>query len=204
MKENKYLKWLLIIQSFLPLFFLVLIRCYSLYRLKLISQFIIGLLQGNFRVILIALKHPEVFSATLLCICIIMFAIGMTIYLLFNKTQKSGFYEEHEKITVDSDATENSVVFFVTYITPLVLDDIGECRGFISFIAIIVMLILLMRNTNIYYQNPFLAILGYKSFYFPGDECKVCVGITKGNFDATKIIKRKRISDNIYLVYNKN
>ena len=206
MKENKYLKWLLIIQSFLPLFFLVLIRCFSLHRLELVMQFIVRLFQGDFGIILIALKHSEIFSVTLLCICIIMLAIGIMIYLLFNKIQKSGFYEEHENIVVDADATENSVAFFVTYITPLVLDDIGEGRGFLSFIAIAIMLILLMRNTNLYYQNPFLAILGYKSFYFhfPSDERKVYVGITKGDFDATKIIKRKRISDNIYLVYNKN
>ena len=26
----------------------------------------------------------------------------------------------------------------------------------------------------------------------------------RGNFDTSKLIKRKRISDNVYLVYNKN
>lgn len=206
MRENRYLKWLLIIQSFFPLFFLALIRCYSIYRLKLILQFIMGLFQGNFGVVSIALRHSELFSVTLLCICIIMLATGVMIYVLFNKTQKSGFKEENEKIIVDADTTENSAVFFVTYITPLVLDDMGECRGFLSFTAIIVVLILLMRNTNLYYQNPFIAILGYKSFYFhfPSDEHNEYVAITKGDFDATRIIKRKCISDNIYLVYNKN
>jgi len=29
MKENKYLKWLLIIQSFLPLFFLILLDVFA-------------------------------------------------------------------------------------------------------------------------------------------------------------------------------
>lgn len=92
MKENKYLKWLLIIQSFLPLFFLILIRCFCLHSFKLVSQFFVRLFQKDFGV----------------------------------------------------------------------------------------------------------------SFHFPSDENSVYVGITKGDFDAAKIIKRKRISDNVYLVYNKN
>jgi len=206
LKENKSLKWLLILQSFLPLFFLVLIRCFDLSRLELISRFVFRLFHRDFIVFSLALKHSEFFSTVLLCICILMLSVGLLIYLLFNKIQKSGFCEESKKIIVDADATENSVAFFVTYIIPLILDDIGECRGFLSFTAIIIMLILLMRNTNLYYQNPFLAILGYKSFCFHFDDNtnEKFVAITRGNFDATKVIKRKRISDNIYLVYNKN
>lgn len=111
-----------------------------------------------------------------------------------------------KKIIIDADVTENSVTFFVTYITPLVLDDIDEGRGFFSFITIASLLILLMRNTNLYYQNPFLTILGYRSFYFhfEGEDGMGNIAITRGNFDTSKLIKRKRISDNVYLVYNKN
>ena len=204
MKENKYLKWLLIIQSFLPLFFLI--RCFYLHNFKLVLRFFVRLFQRDFGIILIALSHPDLFSVILLCLSVIMLIIGIMIYILFNKIQEFGFYEEHENIVVDADVTENSVAFFVTYITPLVLDDIGNKRGFLSFAAISIMLILLMRNTNLYYQNPFLTILGYKSFsfYFPSNENSVYVGITRGDFDAAKIIKRKRISNNVYLVYNKN
>ena len=80
--------------------------------------------------------------------------------------------------------TENSVTFFVTYITPLVLDDIDEGRGFFSFITIAALLILLMRNTNLYYQNPFLTILGYRSFYFhfEGEDGMGNIAITRGEF----------------------
>lgn len=206
MKENKYLKWLLIVQSFLPLFGLVIIRCYSKIRVKLILDFLSELFQGNFKVIGTALKHPEIFATSLLCVCVAMFAFGLYINLFFQKNQSFGFQEEAKKITIDADVTENSVAFFVTYITPLVLDDIDETRGFFTFIAIITLLILLMRNTNLYYQNPFLTILGYRSFYFhfDGEDGMKKIAITKGNFDATKLIKWKRISDNVYLVYNKN
>lgn len=206
MKENKYLKWLLIVQSFLPLFFLVIIRCCSEARVKLVCNFVSELFRGNFAIIRTALNHSEIFAASLLCVCTLMFVLGLCIYIFFKKSQSFGFQEEGKKIIIDADVTENSVAFFVTYITPLVLDDIDESRGFFSFITIATLLLLLMRNTNLYYQNPFLTILGYRSFYFhfDGEEGMGDVAITRGDFDASKLIKRKRISDNVYLVYNKN
>lgn len=206
MKENKYLKWLLIVQSFLPLFFLVIIRCCSKARVKLVRNFVSELFRGNFKVIGTALNHSEIYATSLVCFCAIMFIFGVGVYFFFKKIQRFGFQEEEKKIVIDADVTENSVAFFVTYITPLVLDDIDQSRGFFSFITIAALLILLMRNTNLYYQNPFLTILGYKSFYFhfDGEEGLGDVAITRGDFDASKLIKRKRISDNVYLVYNKN
>ena len=206
MKENKYLKWLLIVQSFLPLFFLVIIRWFSKARVKLVHKFVSELVRGNFKAIGTALNHSEIYATILLCFCAIMFMFGLGIYFFFKKSQSFGFQEEEKKIVIDADVTENSVAFFVTYITPLVLDDIDESRGFFSFITIAALLILLMRNTNLYYQNPFLTILGYRSFYFhfDGEEGLGDVAITRGDFDASKLIKRKRISDNVYLVYNKN
>lgn len=206
MKENKYLKWLLIVQSFLPLFFLVIIRCCSKARIRLVLRFVSELFRGNFKVIGAALNHSEIYGTSLLCLCAILLLFGLCIYILFKNRQSFGFQEEGKKIVIDADVTENSVAFFVTYITPLVLDDIDEGRGFFSFIAIVALLILLMRNTNLYYQNPFLTILGYRSFYFhfDGEDGIGRVAITRGNFNASKLIKRKRISDNVYLVYNKN
>lgn len=206
MKENKYLKWLLIMQSFLPLFFLVIIRCSSKNRGEMILDFILELFHGNLWIIGSALKHPEIYATSLLCFSAIMFVFGLLIYFFFKKSQSFDFREEGRKIIIDADVTENSVTFFVTYIIPLVLGDIDEARGFFSFITIVALLIFLMRNTNLYYQNPFLTILGYRSFYFhfEGEDGIGNIAITRGNFDTSKLIKRKRISDNVYLVYNKN
>lgn len=97
MKENKYLKWLLIVQSFLPLFFLVIIRCYSKIRVRIISEFISELFHGNFEVIGIALNHPEIFATSLLCVCVLMFMLGLCIYFFFKKSQGFGFQEEGKR-----------------------------------------------------------------------------------------------------------
>lgn len=199
------LKFLLILQSFLPLYFLVMIRCFSESRCQLIIQFFSELFNGNIEAIGAALSHPEIFATVLLCLCLLVFVFSLYVYFSFEKTQRYGFHEECKKIVIDADLTENSVVFFVTYITPFVLDDINQCSGFLSFITIVILLILLMRNTNLYYQNPFLTILGYRTFHFHFEgENDTKVGITRGKLDTSKIIKLKRISDNVYLVFNKN
>jgi len=73
---------------------------------------------------------------------------------------------------------------------------------------------MLLYNTDLYYQNPVLAMLGYKTFMFEitnsnekGDgkiENRSFIGITKGKLDCDRIIKRKEIDDNIWLVFNDN
>lgn len=206
MQENKHLKWLLIMQSFLPLFFLVIIRCFSVRRIKLILRFLLELFSGNLKVIKCELRHPEIFATSLLCFSVVMLVSGLFVYFYFKRNQSFGYQEEKKKIIIDTDITENSVAFFVTYITPLVLDDIDEVRGFLSFITITILLIMLMRNTNLYYQNPFLTFLGYRSFsfHFEGKDDTRYIAITRGELDTSKLVKRKRISDNVYLVYNKN
>lgn len=211
MNENKHLKWLLIIQSFLPLFILLTIKYIKKSTLSLIFNFFRLLTHGNFKAITKAWYHPEFCLTILIFLCLVMVMVGFIIYIFFRKTQSSGFIDRAEKITVDEDTTENSVAYFVTYVIPMVMDDISEWRGFSCFLIILLMLILLMRNTNLYYQNPILAILGYKTFYFQFSETseenlkgKNFIAITRGVFDKTKIIKRKHIADNVYLIYNKN
>ena len=207
MKENKYLKLLLIQQSFMPLYLLLFIQCWSMHRGQLILDFFSELFHGNFSVIGAALHHAQLFGIIILCLSLLLFIFSLCINLFFNQNQTFGFQEETKEIVKDADVTENSVVFFVTYITPFVLGDIDQCRGFFSFITIIVLLFMLMHKTNMYYQNPFLTLCGYKSFYFhfKGEEnSEPMIAITRGDIDPSRIIKRKRIADNVYLVYNKN
>lgn len=205
MKENRILKWLLIIQSFVPLFFLILIRCADSSVWNLIKIFFQRLFSGDFSALQIAIHHQCIYAAVLTICSAALFLFGVVIILVFWPIQESGFEEVKMHIATSEDTSENSVAFFVTYIIPLVLSDITESNGFWSFIVICVLLLLLMRNTNLYYQNPILAILGYKTFTFQFEnEEEKYIAITKGHFDPKQIIKWKIISDNVYLIYNKN
>lgn len=113
MKENKHLKWLLIMQSFLPLYFLVIIRCFSVRRGKIILRFFLELFSGNIKVVKSALIHPEIFATILLCFSVVMLVSGLFVYLYFKRNQSSGYQEEKKKIIIDSERTEKSVAFFV-------------------------------------------------------------------------------------------
>lgn len=100
MKENKYLKWLLIVQSFLPLFALMIIRCYSRERKRLVFKFKAEFFRGNFKAIETAVDHPEIFGSILLCFGTVMFVFSLAVTLFFRKNQCFGFQEEGKKLSL--------------------------------------------------------------------------------------------------------
>lgn len=212
LRENRFLKWLLIIQSFTPLFLLLIIKYWNRIIWQLIAKFFNFIISGNVtEAILKSFRNAEFFRLVLILICTILLVTGILIYLYFNKAQTVGFIDHAEKISIGNDTTETSVAFFVSYVMPMLLEDITELKGFLCFVIIMMMLIMLMRNTNLYYQNPILAVLGYKTFGFKFSETsdaalrdKDYIAITRGKIDETKIVKRKYIADNVFLIYNKN
>lgn len=212
LRENRFLKWLLIIQSFTPLFLLLIIKYWDWNICKLVSEFFNFIVSGNVKeAIFKSFKNEELLRLMFIFICAILLVAGILIYLYFNKVQTVGFTDRAEKISVSNDTTETSAAFFVSYVMPMLLEDIIELKGFLCFVIIMMLLIMLMRNTNLYYQNPILAVLGYKTFGFKFSETsdsvlegKEYIAITRGNIDETKIIKRKYIADNVFLIYNKN
>lgn len=207
MKNIRILKWLLVIQSFLPLFLLLLIKYWDPSAFILTGKFISGLLQGDAAVFGKAWQHSCFLTVVLHIICILMIAAGLLIYRLFDKIQRYGFVDKGETIMAGEDTTAEGSVFLLTYVTPMFLDDLNEWQGFLCFILLLTMTVLLMRNTNLYYQNPILCVLGYKTFRFEFSNknkmSKEGIAITRGNFDKTKKVKWKHITDNVYLVYNK-
>ncbi len=119
-------------------------------------------------------------------------------------------FEEDDDIEVKSYTTDVGVGFFMTFVLPLLLDNLGELQDLLVFILMITLVIILMWRTNLYYQNPVLTILGYKTFSFeinnPEDirlKGNQYIGITK-KFKGDGIIKYLYIADDVFLVYDKN
>ena len=205
------MKSLLIIQSFFPLAILLLIKYGDIKVVKLSMKFAEVFIQNPANAITKALVHAEIFLVLLHLFCITITISGVFIYVLFKKIQGYGFVDRAEKILIEEDTTETSVGFFVTYITPMLMDEINQARGFGCFAIIFLTLVLLMRNTNLYYQNPILVIMGYRTFKFSFKETtdmtvidKSLVAITRGDFDENKIIQRKKVDDNVFVIYNKH
>lgn len=68
------------------------------------------------------------------------------------------------KIIEIQNANENYIVFFTTYIIPLLDWDFTSIRSIILFVTVIILNGWLLIKTNLYYQNPMLALMGYNIY----------------------------------------
>ncbi len=209
MDENLKLKRSLILQSFAPLFFLLLVKNFKISLIELVLKFITGFIHGDMLVFIKVLKHSDFLILVVVGVCIIWLILSIIAYFQFSDFQSMGF-EEDDDIEVKSYTTDVGVGFFMTFVLPLLLDNLGELQDLLVFILMITLVIILMWRTNLYYQNPVLTILGYKTFSFeinnPEDirlKGNQYIGITK-KFKGDGIIKYLYIADDVFLVYDKN
>lgn len=81
----------------------------------------------------------------------------------------------------------------------------------ISFLLLLSTVIVVLIDSDTFYQNPVLSVMKYRMFTFkfvnPASDIKhsnrVYVGITHGAPIADDaVIKRKYISDGVFLIYN--
>ena len=56
------------------------------------------------------------------------------------------------------------LTFLTTYIIPLICFDLGNVRDCVLLIVLLVLLGILFIKTNLYYQNPSLALIGFNIY----------------------------------------
>lgn len=210
MKENKKLRLLLILQSFMPLMLLLLLKNFDGKLLLLVLEFFSRIWNREFSVILDALTHESFFLLLVSMICFLWIIIGVATIYQFRTAQFANFIEG-DKIKIINYSSDAGLIFFTTFILPLVLDEVGSLKNFLVFVSLFTMIIALMYKTNLYYKNPVIAMIGYNIFHFRFDENSdlsdkngELIGITYGKINENKIIKYQRIADNVYFIYNKN
>ena len=211
MKNNLRVKRSLIIQSFAPLFFLLTIKHihFNLY-VTLAKKFFFEIKQDFTVAFIKALQHPAFGGLCISVLGIVWLIITVVIALGFKGIHDNGFKSAGEQILIVNSETEGSAIFLVTYVLPLLTDDVSTFRGLIVFILILIMIILLLINSKVFYQNPILAILKYKTYSFkfinPDSDIKnkdaeyVCITRDK-SLPSGRIIKRKHISNGVFLIY---
>ena len=208
MKENKLLKTLLVLQSFAPLFLLLLIRHYNFGFPRLCMRFLSVLFNDGFIVFEEAWSHTEFGNFAISVICCLWLIFTLVMSLLFRNTQTHGFDSHGEEIVVGEEKRDIGATFLVTFVLPLLMDDVATARGFITFAVMMLLVITLLIKSNMFYQNPILAIYGYRVFEFRFSisyklDDKIYIGITHGKkIDQTLAIKRKYIADDVFFVFN--
>lgn len=209
MTENKVIKKKLIIQSFMPLFVILGIKNYDTEMWKLFVKLMDDLADKNWGIVLRIPGHPLFLTCIFEFICIFWVLYAVCGIFEFNTMQTSNFVSQAESIVECENISDCGVAFFMTYVLPMIMDDLGTVKGLLIFILLMIMLWLLMWKTNLYYQNPILTILGYEivSFKFEHTQLsnfqnKNCVGITrKINVEEGMQIKRQYIADNVFIIY---
>lgn len=208
MTENKPMKRKLIMQSFAPLFLILAIKNWSCEMFSSLAELAGYLKKGQWSVLLRVPCHPLFFTWLLEILCIGWVLYALVSLLSFMDLQTADFRSQGERLKEVKVISDSGVTFFMTYVLPMIWDNVGTLQGFFIFALLMLMLYGLMWRTNLYCQNPVLTILGYDvvSFVFEDTELrefqeKECIGLTRGKIEAGVEIKRQYIADNVFLIY---
>ena len=211
-RENIALKRSFVIQSFAPLFLLLTIKHLDIkIYVNLIKKFFEALPSKGVAIIEITVNHPSFGSFIVSVVGVCWLLLAIVIALGFKGAQEAGFKSAGEKITIEDSPNDSGATFLVTYVLPLLTDDIESLRGLFVFATMLIMVILLLSRSNTFYQNPVLVAMKYRSFSFkfenPDDDIlspnRLYIGITRGlPLEEDKIIKRKYIADGVFVIFN--
>lgn len=211
-KNNVRVKRSLMIQSFAPLFLLLTIKHLDIpLFLSLLQKFPIAWKQYGIALLWEVINHPAFGGFLVSALGIAWLVMTVVIALGFKGMHTSGFKSAGESVIVAEVQNEGTASFLMTYVLPLLTDDLSTLRALVVFLLMLYMIIALLINSNTFYLNPILAALKYKVFTFkflnPDTDIKDAeqeyVGITWGaDITEEATIMRKHISDGVFLIYN--
>jgi len=127
---------------------------------------------------------------------------GFWFYYRFKFIIVKGAKSLPEQIETIENINWEHLTFLVTYVIPLLSFDLDfnlskERNGLMFFLVLIVIGMIYVK-TNMFYNNPTLAILGYHIYKLNTTNKKNIVIISKEVLQEDDWIKHKHISDNIY------
>jgi len=187
----------LIILSICPLFILTFIQHFPWTKINVVFT--------NFNNLSMIRQHLSLFIG--LCICLIWIFVSVVIYLNFKFFIK---YDRTEGFEVKDIVEEKDVglLFFLTLILPLSVNEIEEVNGLVSMIAIVTIIVMLLAKTNLYYQNPILTILNYRVYRFWFKENSNVkdieyIGIGFNKITGKNTVDYKIVNDNVMVIKQK-
>lgn len=210
--ENLILKRSLMLQSFAPLFALLAIKYFNPTKFWHLTVSFVKLFSDKGMVaVSIAVANKNFGSFLIFMISLMWLLATFIVAIGFTGMQKSGFRSAGEKILIVGSPDTGNGIFLANYILPLMVNDVSSVRKLISFLLLLSTVIVVLIDSDTFYQNPVLSVMKYRTFTFefvnPESDIKhsnrVYVGITHGAPIAEDaVIKRKYISDGVFLIYN--
>lgn len=132
---------------------------------------------------------------------LILILISIIFYFALICFKKYG-NETHTKIEKCRNINDQSLLFFVTFILPICFSDFTDYHQILCCLITLVMMIILLLKTNLYYQNPILTLIGYNIFEIY-TESRTLLVITRDKLKPGGYISKKKISDNVYYAKEK-
>ena len=210
MKDNLNLKRGLITQSLSPVFGLLIIRHVHFDFQILICKFFDNIFSSPKETIVKMWFHPRL-GELLIVVCGLVWVINsFIISFAFNATRDAGFESRGEMVTTVQEQKDAAASFLMTFILPLLIDELSSPQYWFSYILVIIVVYAVLYQSNLYYQSPVLALLGYRVFKFkiknPSDSLEKnteYIGITKkSTLNEESAIMWKHIADDVFLIYN--
>ncbi|WP_057938839.1 anti-phage protein KwaA [Algoriphagus resistens] len=134
-------------------------------------------------------------------ICIIFIVAGFWFYYRFKYIIK-GAKSLPEKIEEIENINWEHLTFLVTYVIPLLSFDLdfnlSEDRNGLMFFLVLIVIGMIYVKTNMFYNNPTLAILGYHIYKTKTFNKGNIVIISRDVIQEQDWVEHKLISDNIY------
>lgn len=181
-KDN--IKISLLLQTFIIFFTLFLIRNYEYYKIDIEIESKLTLLM-----------NITVYVFSLLAIIGVIGLIKMAYSF-------RGTKDLPVNVCNIEEYKENSLIFFVTYILPLITIDINNMRNYWCFNIILSIIFILCYKTNLWYCNPILSILNYKT-YKVSTKSKSFIAISKDYIKVDDAIEILEISEDVMYVRKK-
>lgn len=210
--ENLILKRSLMLQSFAPLFALLAIKYFNPAMFWHLTVSFAKLFSDKGMVaVTTAVANKNFGSFLIFVMSLIWLLVTFIVAIEFKEMQKSGFRLTGEKISIVGSPDTGNGIFLVNYILPLMINDVSSVRKLLFFLLLLSTVIVVLIDSDTFYQNPVLSAMKYRTFTFkfvnPASDIKhsnrVYVGITHGvPIAEDAVIKRKYISDGVFLVYN--
>lgn len=137
-------------------------------------------------------------------VCVIWIIAAIVFYISFGSF-KFADTESGYTVNVEEEKDEASLNFLMTLIIPLLIDNVNEVTGAITLLVIVVLMIILLHKTSLFYANPILSILGYRVYVFSFEENKKYtkgkyVGLCQGSIETGQSIVFKEITNNVFFI----
>lgn len=182
-----WLKLILFISSFSPLWLIILISR-LLYNL---NSMLIKLLNLDYNTLVFVIS----FSIILLIVPIIF----LRLYLYY---VRKGSSPEPKTITKRQNMTGEYALYFLSYIIPFVLNDFNNIQHVVTLVILFLTYAILMLRSNSIHVNPILNLWGYKIYKASdqnGDNIWILI---KKRIIIGKDIKTHRLDEDVYLAYD--